>query len=111
MQYPLKIPCTVCGKLDALCFSQVPVPPDHIQWIRENTFYDGRRLEECKTAEDRRSMGHLYICGPTRAWNLARYSRDGIEVSHHPPASYLNWLRAFRCFVWPPVTLPTVGSL
>lgn len=93
---PLNIRCQVCGKPDSHCFSLVPVPQDHIQWIRENTVYDGRRVEECETPEDRRSMGHLYIAGPNRRWNKANYDDDGVEFSTAPPERYLNWLRHFR---------------
>lgn len=74
--------------------------------------YDGRSLEECKTHEDRMSMGHLYIGWPNREWNRAIYDADGIEETLSKaqpvivccattavdgnPAAYLTWLRRFR---------------
>lgn len=97
MSAPLGSPCRVCGKLDSFCWSQVPVPEDHIGWLRENTAYDGRLLSECKTHLDRCSMGHLYIRNPAGHWNLALYDDDGIDLtSPEPPAPYLTWLRRFR---------------
>lgn len=109
----LNISCRVCGKLDSHCFSQVPVPPDHIQWIRENTVYDGRLLSECKTHEDRRSMGHLYTAGASRIWNRVVYDDDGIEMSGLSPDDpwYRRWLRTFRRSDRQPIRTPQPYSL
>lgn len=104
MTQPLSIPCTVCGKLDSHCFSQVPVPRDHLQWVRENTIYDSRLLSECDTHEARMSMGHLYI-SHNRAWDKATYDQDGISDDSLPPDRYVRWLQRFRRSKAPPPTV------